>query len=523
MPFRIEDFTNFIILVIFAVIVVIVAIVIVTVRRRVMRENFFRELDNARERAKSFVEALLVTEKAELDAGIEELRQLQTKAEKKALEEVLLKWAANPKHLPTIREIARKLGWIDEWIQTLRSQAGPPTGAAAKLLTDLKDSFKPSRGKLPAKMTFVTRCQAAGKLATIPTPEGTIALIAAIFDPHPDVQEVCLRYLGQLGDPAVLPILVDELIKVIEGNSLQSIRNVKTALVQFALEDVKGLMPALAHPQRRVRFLATDTIREIADRHAAKDPLRKNDFSPEIYHIFIDKLWQDEWGDVRARATGVIGHFHDQAGGEILAKLVKDKEWFVRLHACRALDDRAYLSIAPALMGCLTDPHWLVREAATKTLLKMGDLGAERIILSFIQGRDLYSAEQICEEMERSGMIFGLLESLEAPDSRMDELSITRTGSSSDAERFQATGVVRRMVTLGKVTMLLTFLRSPVRPEQKLGLIHELKARPTMETVDALHDCAENDPDPRVCQAAFQAFEESLKKLEAQENQQAVN
>ncbi|OFV98679.1 MAG: hypothetical protein A3F68_03675 [Acidobacteria bacterium RIFCSPLOWO2_12_FULL_54_10] len=64
MPFRIEDFTNFIILVIFAVIVVIVAIVIVTVRRRVMRENFFRELDNARERAKSFVEALLVTEKA---------------------------------------------------------------------------------------------------------------------------------------------------------------------------------------------------------------------------------------------------------------------------------------------------------------------------------------------------------------------------------------------------------------------------------------------------------------------------
>ena len=85
------------------------------------------------------------------------------------------------------------------------------------------------------------RCRIADKLALVPTPEGLLALLAGTEDPHLDVEEVCIRNLGRLADPATLPVLIEGMIKAIEGHSRLSVRHLKTALVQFPLEEVDAL------------------------------------------------------------------------------------------------------------------------------------------------------------------------------------------------------------------------------------------------------------------------------------------
>lgn len=524
MPFLIEDLTTTLIQLIVGVVLAVGVIALISVRRRIVRQRYFQQLDLSRQKVRELVEPLYQRPGADLKAAIARLQRLRSKADHYALEEVFLQRAKIPEDLDLTRALVKGMGWTDEWIDVVRSRDRKPSGAAARLLEELHDAYRPPalarRVRLFLTANFTARCQAATRLALIPTPEGLLALIAGLGDPHRDVQEICLRYLGQIGDPVTIPVVAEELIKVLEQRSQQSVRNAKTALVQFSLEDVGALSPLLEHPNRRIRFFATDIIREITERQAAQEVLSKNDFSPEIHRLFTEQLAQDEWGDVRARAAAVIGHFRDSVSSQLLAKLLSDKEWFVRLHACRAAASRFYVALAPGVVQCLTDSHWLVREAATRALVQMGDLGIESMIRVLASGQDRYSAEQVCEELQRSGLLIALLEHLGARVSTTPvtggTLSVEQTLTLEEEQNWQALAVVRRMISLGKVAMLLGVLRSPIRMEQKLALIRELALCLTPECLETLRQTAEEDPDPQVRRSALAAFQKGLAQAEAQ-------
>ena len=531
MPFLIEDITAALIQLIFGVVLAVVAIVLISIRRRITRRNYFEQLDLSRQRVRTIIEPLYQQPSPDPKAAIAPLQRLRAKADRQALEEILLEHAKASEDFALTRVLVRQMGWIDAWVDIVRSRSRKPAGPAARLLAELGDSYRPPhlarRVRLWLTANFMVRCPAASKLALIPTPEGLLALIAALGDKHRDVQEVCLRNLGQLGDPAVLPVLVEEMIEVVEGRSQQSLRNVKTSLVQFSLDHVGALRPLLEHPHRRVRFLATDIIREISERHAAKEVLSKNDFPPDIYYLFTERLCLDEWGDVRARGAAVIGHFHDGTSGQLLAKLMRDETWFVRLHACRAAGSKFYLSLAPVVVQCLTDPQWLVREAATRAMVQMGDLGLENTIRAFVNGEDRYAAEQICEELQRSGLLAVLFEHFGkvAPTSPAPggTLAADRTLTLEEEQHWQVLGVVRKMVALGKTTMLLAFLKSPIRREQKLALIRELSVCFTPECLEGLRQASEEDSDPQVRSMALAALQNALAQAEMRTNAAARN
>jgi len=492
MPLLIEDIIATVLWLIAVGLTITAGFVITAVQRRITRQRYFEQLDRARERALALVEPLF-DGRGRLDTVFGALRSFRSKPERDALEQVLLWHTQSPEHLALTREIAQRLGWIQGWTEALRSHAQRGSVELQHVLGELRDDYRPPLGfrrlRLWVGTTFLERCRAAERLARIPTPGGLLALLAGTADSHLEVREVCVRNLGRLADPATLPVLIAELIEVLEGRSRLSVRTLKTALVQFPLEEADAFRDALQHPNRRVRFFATDIIREIADRRAAVELLGKNDFSPEIYRLFTETLWRDEWGDVRARASLVIAHFHDSLSASILQAAVEDPEWFVRLHATRAATGKLYQALAPVLARRLTDSHWLVREATVRSLRQMGDYGVEHIFRAFLTTQDRYAAEQIAEEVQRSGMLVELLANLNTEE---------------DVRR--ARSVARRLVELDRTTMLQAYLSAPVPSELKLLLIHELSGAVNPACLQALRTCAEADPDPRVRTAATTAF-----------------
>ena len=501
MPIHIEFLTEIVIAMILIAVVLAGGFILVTIQRRINRRRSFEELDWARKRVEELVEPVYRNH-SDWDATIRSFRSLRTKVERQALEETLLRHAKDAEQLAVTRQIVQKMGWIQEWADVLRSRAHKPSGETARMLAESGDNYRPPTGvrriRLRLRANFITRCIAADKLARVPTPEGMWALIAGATDPHPEVQEICFRHLGNLADPVTLPILIEELIRVIEGTSPLSVRDIKSAFVQFSLKEIGALRKALEHPHRRIRFFATDIIREIADRQAATEFLGKNDFAPEIYRLFTERLCQDEWGDVRARAAMVLAHFHDNPSTTILEKLLQDDVWFVRLHACRAVASKFFLPVAPAVARCLSDSHWLVREAATRTLCKMGEPGVEYIFYVFLTSEDQYVTGQICEELQRSGILFNILGNI-----------------SDEKQRQRVLEVVLRMASMDRIAILRSYLLAPVASDLKLLLIRGLASSSSVEYLEALHLCAEKDPDPQVRKAALAAFQNRLERTVA--------
>jgi len=518
----IEEIISTVVGLILIVVVLGVGLGLLSVQRRVTRTRYFRNLDAARQRVKELLDSIYANP-GTLEDAVQSLEVMRSSAERRALEEALLRRAQDPKHFPLTRDIIKTLGWIKKWADELRSRAPRPKGRIAEMLLDLGDDYRrPNllrRIGLRLKANFVRRCKAADKLGEVPSPEGVWAMLVGTSDPHPEVQEICLRHLGQLADPATLPILIEELIAVIEGRSSQTVRNIKTSLVQFSLEDVGAFAGALQHPNRRVRFFATDIVREIADRHSASAVLGKNDFSPEIYRLFTEKFHLDESPDVRARAAVVISHFHDDTSAALLRKLLEDEVWFVRMHATRAAAHKLYLPLAGEVVQRLTDPNWLVREAASKALIQMGDLGADFILEAFIHSQDRYTNEQICEELQRSGLLLTMLDnipSMGASAVLRDSALVNEQVRNVEDERYTlALLVVRKMVATGKTTMLLMLLRGPIRSDIKLLLLRELMGSHTPECLETFEICAETDPDPNVRTTALYAFQTALERATA--------
>jgi HEAT repeat protein len=257
------------------------------------------------------------------------------------------------------------------------------------------------------------RAKAADNLGIIQHRESWPLLVKALEDSHPDVQAVAVRSLAAIQEPDSFRPLVERLHEVVlKPGTRLSLRTVKTALVSFPIKLAPGLIPSLSHSHRRIRFLATDIIREMVERQAAWEEdlaLDAKNFAPELADIFVGQLCFDENPDVRARAASVISYLADPRSTPVLLTLLGDSQWFVRLHAVRALGKRKYLSQAPQVGPRLTDPHWMVREAAARTLLVFGRVGSQQLACHFVATEDRYSREQIADEMQRAGLIPNLL------------------------------------------------------------------------------------------------------------------
>ena len=323
--------------------------------RRKRREKYFQAVDRLRNSCGPVIASLLEG-RCDYNLGLAALRDIFGAHHGLILEQLLLTEkisAAASRRI--LRQLSNDLGLVELWQERL-------TGQLKR--TSLGNERSRLRGALEGigPLSFLLRARSAANLGTIHHQPSWPLLVKALNDRHPDLQAVAARSLAAIGEPQSFPALVERLHAVILNPSRTlSLRTVKAALVRFPLELSIRLLPSLRHSHPRIRFFATDIIREMVEREAGLEKdftLRPAVFDPELTEAFLTQLAYDENPDVRARAGPVIAYLRDPRATPALLRLLDDTQWFVRLHAVRALANHKMPAPEAYLAGRLTDPHW---------------------------------------------------------------------------------------------------------------------------------------------------------------------
>ena len=474
MPFLLEHIFAVVITLVLVVLLGTGGLVVVAVARRQRREKYFQRIDDLRQRYGPVIAAVLA-QKLEYERALAVLKGISGFDRDFVLEQLLLEEKKPPPDQVTIlRRLCEDLGLVKLWQGRLSARIGSAS---------IRDAVARPGSVLErfGWLHFLARAKAADNLGIIQHRPSWPLLVKALDDPHTDVQRVAVRSLAAIQEPDSFAPLVERLHSVVlRPATTLSLRTVKTALVNFPLKQAVGLIPSLNHPHRRIRFLATDIIREIVERHAAREEefvLDAKVFPPALAEAFLNQLCFDENPDVRARTAPVISHLADPRATPVLLTLLGDGQWFVRLHAVRALAKRKFLSQAPSVAQRLTDPQWMVREAAARTLLVFGRVGSEHLASHFLTTEDRYSREQIADELQRAGLIPSLL---------------AQYGSAEDGIEGR---VIAQFAQMGKTSYLVSVLHHSSEHGLRMKFIQNFGRHPDPQIRAWVRHIATRDPD----------------------------
>lgn len=388
-----------------------------TAIRQRQRERLFRRLDGLRKHYAPIVAKVLA---GELDTmrGVSILQQIRGPDRAYVLEKLCLDRIPPPAQAHLLQHLCEELGLVRMWQHQLVGNQD---------WERLIDAIRRPHGLLDhiAELQFLVRVRGAENLRLVRHRPSWPLLVRALDDRHRDVQKAAARALGTLAEPESFGALVRRLHAIVldPGATKLSLRTLKAAMATFSLPQAADLLPLLNHPHPQLRFLAADIVREMVELRGARDQhlvLTNALFPVALSEAFLFRLPFDESPEVRARAAPVIAWMPENAPGggpqgpeapiEVLLRLLDDPQWFVRLHAVRALGKPRHSRVAPEVARRLTDPHWRVREAAAQALLALGQNGLNQLFDHLVATRDRFTQDQIAEELERSGMVGTLLE-----------------------------------------------------------------------------------------------------------------
>lgn len=406
--------------------------------RRKRRQRFFKRLDALRERYSPILAGVL-SGRIAYAAGLEDLRGITGADRLFMLERLCMEKKPSPEEEPVLRRLCEDLGLVKIWQQRLMGKIDQ---------TSLRETLVSPQGLLRRVkfLQFLVRSKSAENLGLIRHEASWPLLVKVLEDANPDIQVVAVRSLGAIRHPASFLPLVEQLHKaVLESAPILSVRTLKSALVSFPLHNAGELQASLRSPNARIRFLATDVIREMVVREAENQPdfqLGRKNFPDEMAEIFLKELPFDTNPDVRARSAPVIGYLTDQRAASTLFTLLEDPVWFVRLHAARSLARPRFLPHADRMTAALTDSNWRVRETAVRTLRGFGPAGLDLLTRHFLATGDRYSREQVADEFQRAGLIPDLL---------------TR---SAETRNGRETAVLKNLAEMGKTSCMISVLET---------------------------------------------------------------
>jgi HEAT repeat protein len=452
----------------------------VVVERRLRLQRYFVLKDSAREDARAQVAAFARGELS-VDDMVRLRKDVKSAPAREAVHELLFA-VQTPGNATRISELLFALHSVDVWAvrafgrrrarvlieRAIRREAPEPVAPRPPGLV----------GRLRRlKLLAVPRALAVDQLGRLAPEFAQVFLVEAAADPAREVRQAAVGAMGRARYPPLIPHLMYELERAIEQANDVSWQAIKIALTSFRLPDLPRFVPFLDHPHPRMRFTVVDIVRHIAGEAAREGRLNKNDFSPDLYGAFVDRLVVDPSPDVRARAASVVRHFRDQRAVRALRRLVNDDNEFVRLHAVRAAGDRFYADLLPDLTRALLDASWRVRDAAVRTLLAFGTSGLNELYRVFLESEDEGTARQITDGLQRAGAMPTLLASLTA-----DHLHSS-----------VASAVCQKMALLGQTVYLNRALASIEEPGVRIGLMDALMRAPDAEYITVLESLARHD------------------------------
>jgi HEAT repeat protein len=391
--------------------------------------------------------------------GLNQLRALSGCFRRCSLEELLMADRNPPAdRIRVLRRLCEDLGWVAAWQRRLVIAAWPITG-------DSRVHYRSRAGMRAHPLGFVRRAEAAENLGIVQHNPSWPVLVKALSDPHVTVRSVAARALARIGEPESFSPLAEYLPSAaLQVSPKISTGTLKMALASFRLSEAARLRKFLEHSCGEVRSLAARVISAMAEQETAlrecgdREPLR---LDPEIADTLFARLVFDKNPEVRARVAEVAGYVGDFRSLPLLQLLVDDPEWFVRLHAIRALARHRPASLN-AISRRLTDSNWHVREAAAQALYAYGQTGVGRLLEHFSSTEDRYSQEQIAEQMSKAGVLPALLETFDA--------------RGRESER----GFVEGMVRTGKGEMLLAAITSNAARKSSEALLSAFSLDPDL-------------------------------------------
>lgn len=493
MPFLIENVTLLVLAFFILALLGNSFLIGVVFHRRHRRKKFFKRVDAFREQYSPIVAGVL-SGRLDYSGGLEALRGISSPDRLSVLERLCLEKKATPGEEPMLRRLCEDLGLVKIWQQRLMGRVDHAS---------LREALYNPQGLLRRVkfLHFLIRSKSAENLGLVRHEASWPLLVKALEDPNPDLQVVAVRSLATIHHPGSFLPLVGRLHKaVLDPASNLSVRTLKSALVGFSLQSAGKLRDSLQNTNPRIRFLATDVIREIVEREASGRPefrLDNKNFNDELAEIFLADLPIDDNPDVRARSAPVIAHLADERAASVLLRLLEDSVWFVRLHAVRSFVGNRFLPYAARIAKALADPNWRVRETAVRTLRSFGQPGLDLLTTHFLSTRDRYSREQIADEFQRAGLVPTLL------------TRSTETGNGTE------TAVLRHLAELGKTSCMVAALEDGGENRKlRKHFLQLLGQSPDPQIQQWVEQVAVKEPDFEVRIVAQEALGEARRRRE---------
>jgi HEAT repeat protein len=378
----------------------VVVLACAAVGQRVKSDQKTRKRERCRIRVDSIVQGL-IGHTQDYALGLNVLRQELKKGGTGTVASILVAENGWKDGLEIRQKLAGDLGLVQAW-----QQVHPP---AIRLSGRRQFSWRNLVSRLNS-FSFLARAKKIDNLGRIRHQPSWPVLAEALEDPSSDVREVAIRSLAALGESASFPCLVKQLrVAAAFPESAAPERVLKAAFTRFPLRLAGQLVPLLQDSHVRLRVLTSHALREMAASAHARltgASALANEAGQELTELVLTRLPEDESPEVRAAAADLAGWLEEDAKGRgKLLRLINDQEWFVRLHAVRALGRQKCAENAVThMLPCMTDRNWRVREAAVHAV-GSGPDGPRQLVSAFLETEDRYAREQIVEELRVSGLL----------------------------------------------------------------------------------------------------------------------
>jgi HEAT repeat protein len=384
------------------------------------------------------------------------------------LEPLLLKCSSAPPLAGVLQELCLELGLIDVWQRRILGQFAPVSLRQALTIPD---------GALHyfSRLHFLLRARSARSLGLLRHQASWPILAKALDDPHPDVRQVALRSLSALREPQSLPALLIQMDKAVtENRSGLSLHSLKAAMAKFPLSQALQLLPAMRHPDPRVRAAAAEILREMAKREAAGAPALFQYKS--VFDRELATLTSDADPGVRAIAAQVAAHLDFAGPSSAVRQGLEDSRDSVRIGALQTLARRPKLLPMGEIQRLLSDPQRTVRQAALRALLAHGHGGVSKLYEHFLTTEDKTLRDQIIEELDHTGLFLNLLQNLGDSPGNLETQVVERIVSMGATRYLQAalTNISGRQLLQGLFEKLED--HTPQKIDAWLGLCAALKA-----------------------------------------------
>lgn len=210
------------------------------------------------------------------------------------------------------------------------------------------------------------------------------ALADALADRNEDVRLGALAAVSARADELAAKLLVTALVEWRTGRA-----RVATELQRQPREHVGPLLEELlGDGPPDVKFWALQVIGRSGS---------------SLSWTAITELLDDPSPNVRAALAEGLPVFYRRPA-IALRRLLADDEWYVRVHAARALGEAGVTRAAPAVAELLRDPSWWVRDAAEKALVALGKAGV-REALRLLDDGDPFARDSAAEVLQESGYL----------------------------------------------------------------------------------------------------------------------